>query len=50
MIRNDFFGVFGQVEDAICSVVDNISFAEIQKLETEVLSFKNSGDTYLIDR
>ncbi len=46
--RDGFFGVLYQVEDAVCSVINNISFAEIQKRETALLSMENSGDMYYI--
>jgi Rrf2 family protein len=46
--RDGFFGVLDQVEDAVCSVINNISFSEIQKRETALLSLENSGDTYYI--
>ncbi len=46
--RDGFFGVLDQVEEAVCGVINNISFAEIQKRETAVLSLENSGDAYCI--
>ncbi len=36
--REDFFGVFAEVESAISSVIDNINFDQILKREAEILA------------
>ncbi len=45
---NGFFGLYKEIEEAICNVIDNISFAEIRDREEESLNTDQSGFTYCI--
>ncbi|MBF0279143.1 MAG: Rrf2 family transcriptional regulator [SAR324 cluster bacterium] len=46
--RDNFFGVWAEVEDAMASVLDSISLADIQKRQAEVLSKKKLNMVYHI--
>jgi Rrf2 family protein len=46
--KENFFGVFHEVETAVRRVIDNISFAEIQKREADIYSQEASGYVYFI--
>ena len=46
--RSSFFGILGEVEEAISSVIDRIDFSVIQQREADVLSKENGAIIYNI--
>ena len=48
VIRNSFFGVLVEIEEAISSVIDKIDFSDIQQREADVLSKESGAITYNI--
>lgn len=46
--RNGFYGLFREIDEAICSVIDRISFEDIRKKEAEYHERNTAGYTYII--
>jgi len=46
--RNGFYGLFSEIDEAICAVIDHISFEDIRKKEAEHHERNATGYTYTI--